>query len=251
MELLQRHALVPSPPTDRAQFAFLVREFVSCFYPGTEPTYGLRLFDEHLAGLKEGAGAYRRVWVIRDGWESVGFLVTTQRLDGSVKLGPVVIESGYRSEGHALEALGEIAAIYEAERRSYLYATYPGSNVFTRRLAYRAGWNVAGVVRGLYRDDEEVLIHRILSDEPVLASLSIHPCRHAEGRFVRKRGGSILLRANEFDSTHDIKLAGRRGALAVRATNRICFSRVAPGVGSLDADEVIRLVDGTTLVVWR
>jgi hypothetical protein len=41
VEVLVRHALVASPPTDRAQFAFLVREFVSCFYPGTEPTYGL------------------------------------------------------------------------------------------------------------------------------------------------------------------------------------------------------------------
>lgn len=251
MELLQQHALVTSPPEDRTQFAFMVREFVSCFYPGTEATFGLRIFDEHIAGLKEGAGARRHVWAIRNGYESVGFLVATLRLDRSVKLGPVVVEPGRRSYGHMLGALEEIAAVYESEGRPFLYATYPETNNVVRRLAFHAGWNVAGVVRGLYRDDGEVLVHRTLSSETIVASPFAYQ-RSSQSRLVRKRGGSILLRVGNQDSINQVGLAGRNTALAVRSINRVCFSRVIPSLAtSLDVDEVVPFVDGSYLAVWR
>jgi hypothetical protein len=252
MEVALRQTLVASPPKDRAQFAFLVREFVSRFYPGTEPSYGLRLFDQHLAGFKNDATARRRVWAIRDGRDSVGFLVATRRLDNSVKLGPIVVEPGRRAEGHALTALEQIAILYGAERLSYLYATRPSANISIGRIADRAGWDIAGVVRGLYRDDEEVLIHRTLSDKPVFAYVPVLPRRSPQTRLVRKRGGSVLLRVDESDSPHEIELAGRSAALALRSSNRICFSRVTRSVASLlNADEAIQLVDGTILTVWR
>jgi hypothetical protein len=255
MELLRRHTLAASQPADRAQFAFWVREFVSCFYPGTEATYGLSLFDEHIAGLEGGPGSRRLVWAIRDGQESIGFLVATHRLDRSVKLGPVVVEPSRRSEGCAVDALEEVVAIYEAEGRPYLYATHPSKNVFIRQLASRAGWEIAGAVRGLYRDDEEVLIHRTLSQQPIRpmpTPLPIYPALSYQNRFVGKRGGSILLRVNEFDPAHDVELAARAAATAVRHMKRICYSRVPPCLASsLMADDTIRLVDGTALAVWR
>lgn len=252
MELLQQCSLVPSPQGDRTQFAFMVREFVSCFYPGTEATFGLRLFDEHIAGLRDGAGARRQVWAIRDGRESVGFLVATLRLDCSVKLGPVVVEPGRRSYGHMLGALEEIATVYEAEGRPFLYATYPETNNIVRRLAHYAGWDIAGAVRGLYRDDEEILVHRVLSKETIAASVFAHQYHTSQNRLVRKRGGSILLRVDEHDSINQIGLEGRSAALAVRPINRVCFSRVTPNLATpLDADELVQLVDGSYLAVWR
>lgn len=164
MKLFQKYTIVGSPRADRAQFAFLVREFVSCFYPGTESAYGLHLFDEHTTDLNSHLGdARRRVWSIRDGLETVGFLVATRRLDGSVKLGPIVVEPGHRSEGYMIGALEDLTAIYCQERVPYLYATYPSSNASIQRLASSAGWTIAGAVRGLYRDDDEILIHRAVS----------------------------------------------------------------------------------------
>jgi hypothetical protein len=151
-----------------------------------------------------------------------------------------------------LWALEEIADFYKAECLSYLYATYPQSNTFVRRLAERAGWDVAGVVRGLYRDDGEILAHRVLLNKPVPVPGSIYLRYSSKTSLARKRGGSVLLRTNQFDAVQDIEMVGRSVARAVRSINRICFSRVDQGVASLlDTDEVIRLVDGTTLVVWR
>jgi hypothetical protein len=250
VKLLERNALVASPPNDRTQFAFLVREFVSCFYPGTEATYGLQLFDQHLAGIGRGADSQRLVWSIRAGNESVGFLVATRRLDRSVKVGPVVVEPGHRAEGHISGALQEIAAFYRDHRTPYLYATYPRSNARIGDVAERAGWEIAGAVRGLYRDDEEVLIHQALSDKPTPVA-QFGSLRRASP-FVVKRGGSVLLRVSELDSYHDIELAGRGAAAAVRPMNRICFSRVNDHVASsIEVDEALPLIDGTKLVVWR
>lgn len=248
MRLIQRYALVASPQTDRAAFAFLVREFVSCFYPGTEPTYGLNLFNEHIAGLDQGRAVPRRVWAIRDGSRSVGYLTATRRLNGAVKLGPIVVEPAYRAAGLMLDALAELTAAYREDGVPYLYATYPKSNDSIRRLAISAGWTVAGAVRGLYRDDEEILIHRALEGQSMPTALpgSSATC------FVRKRGGSVLLRPGPSDSPREIEAAGQTGAIAIRRANRICFSRLTPGLASsVDPSERIRLVDGTVLVIWR
>lgn len=252
MQLIQRCRLVRSPQRDRAQFAFLVREFVSCFYPGTEPTYGLNLFNEHIAGFQHGENARRNVWAIRDGSQSVGFLTATRRPGGAVKVGPIVVEPGHRAAGYMLDAVEQLTASYCAAGVPYLYATFPRSNASIQRLASSAGWTVSGAVRGLYRDDEEILIHRAT---PALASLACLPAGTDAAtpgiRFAGKRGGSVLLRAAAA-APHDIELAGRNAGKAVRAANRICFSRVDDGLAAtLDSDERVRLVDGTTLVIWR
>lgn len=250
MKIVQRRALIASPSYDRTQFAFLVRESVSCFYPGTEATYGLNLFDQHLAGIRLGARSPRLVWAIRANEESVGFVVATRRWDRSVKLGPVVVQPGHRAEGHMQNALEELAAFYRDEGAPYLYGTYPRSNRRMSEVAERAGWEIAGAVPGLYRDDEEILAHRALSDEPAIITQSENS--YNLSAFATKRGGSVLLRTGCDDSPNKIELAGRSAAAAVRPINRICFGRVSGHVASsLEVDQAIQLVDGTKFVVWR
>lgn len=251
--LLREHWLASATALERSEFAFMVREHVSEFYPGTESNYGLTIFDSHLRSVGEAELAPRRVWSLRCEGET-GYLVASARTDGSLKLGPIVLPTALRRDGLMLSAVTQLQASYAGVGVPYLYATYPERNVAVRELARAAGWRIAGHVRGLYRDDAEVLIFKDLdpASEIRISSRGSHPTGESRIWISRKRGGSIRLHTSGPTAASALASAAKTLAVEVRAAGRVCFALVSSDKArELDADQVLDLARGKSMVVWR
>jgi hypothetical protein len=238
--------------SDRLRFAALVHQHVTGDYPGTEAAYGLSIFDEHLRSAGHSGYGSRRIWTAGEDADNVAYIVASGRPDGSIKLGPIVVSEHGRGTGMMLACVSALQESYRQGGVPYIYATHPTSNDAVRNLATNSGWNLAGTVRGLYRDDAESLIYQTFESNvrPVLRP-SLASGRQQIHAAI-KRGGSVRLKVGHLTRTSAIAAAGRHHALAVRGAGRVSFAKVPRSIaGEVDADQVVDLAFGNTLVIWR
>lgn len=242
--------LVPAPPRLGSMFADLVREHVSTRYPGTERDYGARLFNEHLSGAVTSNASVRRVWSVCDSTGApAAFACATVRWDRSVKIGPLVAVPGAR-QGAAAQLLEALAEHYTHLGSTFLYGTYPASHRAVRALVAAAGWSVVGGVAGLYRDDEEVLCHKILGGlrggpkPPNSGS----PDRTYE---IPKRGGSIAVKCAGDPARDILEQAVDRAIQKLPTRRRVVFARVLGEPSFYGSSESLPLCDGSRVHVWR
>lgn len=248
-----------APPEDVADFSFLVQDKVSCQYPGTEPEYGVHLFQQHLGSTDvTGSTSSRSVWrLVDDSGKSLGYAATATKADGCVKVGPIALVPGVRRAGLGHQMLGALESYYRSIGTRQLYATIPAVNRAMALVSTQCGWSTVARIPGLYRTDSELLVNKHLGNQSSSAHLNVRlkQAPPAAPHFMHhrlKRGGSALIVVPDGTSLRTVGLYGRK----ISRSNSVGHHRIAYALlATADArqlmTETYRLDANLSIVVWR
>lgn len=159
-------------PAQYADFCNLVKREVSVHYPGTEVNYGAGLFASHLLGLKSFNTLRRSVWVFRSRLKPLAYFVASEKLNGLIKIGPIVVDPKARSLGIGNECFAALEETYRKSGHQALYGTLPSSKGSLRRLLSRRGYIEVAEIPTQYRlVESEISVLRSLAPERDLPNL--------------------------------------------------------------------------------
>lgn len=141
-------------------FTKLVHSDVSPNYPGTESTYAISLAQSHFTGTPTGSlfTVGREIWTIKYGDDSIGFVVCSLKIGGSVKIGPIAIDPEARDHGFGGQAVDLLHREYVARGFRRLYMTAPVGGDAIVGLAVSHGFKHEATMRRHFRVDSDELI---------------------------------------------------------------------------------------------
>jgi GNAT superfamily N-acetyltransferase len=154
-------------PADLPLLEALVSEHVSYRYPGTEPDYALSLAQDFLtARIRRPSFTIARiVYTVTIDGRAAGFVVASNKLGGSVKLGPVVVTPKFRRSGLGRQLLLDVEKRIKRANVRRLYLTTPADdNDAMRGLALELGFSEEAVLRRQFSlERDEIVLGKVLT----------------------------------------------------------------------------------------
>ncbi len=141
-------------------FEYLCREFVSHYYPETEENYARNLFRTQLIGCDTYGlfTLHRQIWSIIYRLKIIGFFTASEKMGGSIKLGPIVIHPAFRRKNLGKKVIKCLEKFYSALGIRKFYMTIPECNSQAVSFAFSAGFNLEAQLKLHYSKDYDELV---------------------------------------------------------------------------------------------
>jgi ribosomal protein S18 acetylase RimI-like enzyme len=144
-------------PSELSYFKWLVQTYVSHYYPETEESYtetlaSFSLPKERYEGVSTVA---RRVWSIEVDGSVAGYFVGSEKTEGGVKLGPIVLAPEFRRKRIGGCVLNTLARHYSQMGFWKFYMTVPASNVAANSFARESGFCLETILRKHYSESHD------------------------------------------------------------------------------------------------
>ena len=154
-------------PSQHKEFIQQVNRHITGSYNETGKSYAKFLLDSHESGY-DPEGVFTKgktIFSIYWGGELAGYLVTTMKIGGSVKTGPVIIFENYRQQGLGQSLRVLVHDIYKAIGFRKVYATVPANNIAACQYLIAANYQIEGHLNRHYHDRHDELVLGYLLSE--------------------------------------------------------------------------------------
>ena len=155
-----RVSLEPLHASEVGLFTEMVTEHVSTLYPGTESEYAYNLAQAHFLGV-ESVGLFSRrrvVWSVVFQNSLAGFIVSTEKSGGNVKIGPAVTLPRFWHKGVASQGIDLLSNFYLKKGYHKLYFTVCAANRAAIDLAINSHFSFEARLKRHYSPDVDELV---------------------------------------------------------------------------------------------
>lgn len=161
---------------DRGKFIQLVQKHISGSYLETGAQYARKLLEIDSSPFdREGVFTRRkRIFSIVYRGHRCGFLVITEKLGGSIKTGPVILERDYRKRGLGKRLRELIHKYMKKAGFRKVYATVPAKNHSAISYLTSSSYRLEAHLRHHYHDEHDELVLGYLLEETVSVDRANH-----------------------------------------------------------------------------
>jgi GNAT superfamily N-acetyltransferase len=173
-------------------YSFLVKKYVSPFYPETESYYAHLLADNFFGKSKtlNPNTQNRKIWAVEYRNSVIGYFTLTSKVGGSVKLAPCVLEPEFVGKGIGYEILEILEDIYQRNGYRKFYTTIPQINKTAISAVLKRGFSMEAVLKNHYSINyNEIVLGKIINKRP--NSDPENKFVKANTTFSIKRGGAV------------------------------------------------------------